>query len=65
MPPSAVYKPVSTMTSTEPIQKLSISAPPRFSFRSGSNVENTTPPAKMPTAILETTKVISETTERT
>jgi hypothetical protein len=31
---------------------------------SGSSVENTTPPAKMPTAILERTNVTSETIER-
>jgi hypothetical protein len=39
------------MTRIEPIQKLS-SGPKRIS---GSSTENTTPPAKMPTAILVTT----------
>jgi len=59
MPPSAVYRPVITITTTEPTQKLSISCPPRFIRTSGSSVAKTTPPAKMPIAIFETTNVIS------
>ena len=35
------------------------------SCSSGSSVPNTTPPAKMPTAIFEMTNVISETIDRT
>ncbi len=65
MPPRAVYRPVSTITSTEPIQKLLISIPPRFSRTSGKSVAKTTPPAKMPTAIFETTNVINDTTDST
>ena len=65
MPPSVVYRPVSTITSTEPIQKLSIEMPPMFKCISGKSVPKTTPPAKMPTAIFEMTNVISETMERT
>ena len=53
------------MTRTEPTQKLPISVPPMLRRTSGSSVENTTPPAKMPTAILEITKVISETIDST
>jgi hypothetical protein len=40
-----------------------ISIPPRCRCISGSSVENTTPPAKMPTAIFVTTKVINDTTD--
>ena len=65
MPPSAVYAPVSTITSTEPIQKLSISPVGRLIFISGSSVANTMPPAKMPTAIFDTTNPTSDTTEST
>ena len=39
--------------------------PPRFSCISGSSVANTTPPAKMPTAIFDTMNVISDTIEST
>jgi hypothetical protein len=42
-----------------------ISIPPRLRCISGSSVANTTPPAKMPTAIFETMNVISETIEST
>jgi hypothetical protein len=65
MPPSAVYKPVKAITSTEPIQKLSITVVPSWIWISGSSVENTRPPAKIPTAIFETMKVMSETTDKT
>ena len=56
---------MSAITSTEPIQKLLISMPPRLRWISGSSVENTTPPAKMPTAIFDTMKVMSDTMDRT
>ena len=53
------------MTATDPIQKAFIEAPPMLMCISGSSVAKTTPPAKIPTAILETMNVIRETTERT
>ena len=49
----------------EPIQNASRWIGPRLSSRSGSRVPNTTPPAKMPTAILETMNVMMETIEST
>jgi hypothetical protein len=52
MPPATVYSPVSRTTSTDPIQKLFSVMLPSCSDISGSSVPNTTPPAKMPTAIL-------------
>ena len=52
MPPTTVYRPVRTTTATDPIQKLLKTVPPMFTASPGSNVPNTTPPAKMPTAIL-------------
>ena len=56
MPPATVYRPVRTTTATEPIQKLLKTANPKLAkFRSGSSVANTTPPAKMPTAIFVNT----------
>ena len=60
-----MYKPVSTITATEPIQKLSISMPATLIRTSGKSVLKTTPPAKMPTAILDTMKVTMETIEST
>jgi hypothetical protein len=51
MPPATVYSPVSRTTRTEPIQKLLSVMLPNCSCISGSSVPNTTPPAKMPTAI--------------
>ena len=65
MPPSMVYSPVRTITRTDPIQKLSIVIAPICRRSSGSSVAKTTPPAKMPTAIFETTKVTSDTSDRT
>ena len=65
MPPSAVYSPVRTMTRIEPIQKLSIVALPTSGCSSGSSAANTTPPAKMPTAIFETMNVRIDTIEST
>src|ERR1700687_4534468 len=65
IPPSMVYRPVSTITNTEPIQKLSITVPPIFRLTSGKSVPNTTPPAKIPTAIFDTINVISDTTDST
>ncbi len=53
------------MTATEPIQKALISVPATCRCISGSSVANTTPPAKMPTAIFDTTKVINDTIDRT
>ena len=53
------------MTRTDPIQKLLISNPAMLRCISGISVEKTTPPAKIPTAILVTTNVIRETMDRT
>ncbi len=61
MPPSIVYNPVSTITITVPIQKLLMCTDPMLICISGSRVPNTTPPAKMPTAIFDTINVISDT----
>ena len=65
MPPSAVYRPVRAITSTEPIQKLSIVVLPIVMCSSGRSVPKTTPPANIPTAIFDTMKVMIETIERT
>ncbi len=53
------------MTRTDPIQKLSIVVPPIVMLNSGSSDANTTPPAKMPTAIFDTMNVRIDTIERT
>ena len=55
MPPTTVYSPVRITSSTDPIQKLLNVAPPTTTCTSGSSAPKTTPPAKMPTAILVST----------
>ena len=55
MPPITVYRPVSSTTATEPIQKLLRTAPPTCTCSPGSSVPKTTPPAKMPTATFVST----------
>src|SRR6185369_8086464 len=65
IPPRAVYKPVRTITRTEPIQNESMVVPPIVICSSGNSVPKTTPPAKIPTAIFETMKVMIETTDNT
>jgi hypothetical protein len=52
-------------TATEPIQKLSNCMNPMFNRISGSNVANTTPPAKIPTAIFVSTYATSDMTDST
>jgi len=56
---------VSTTTSTDPTQKLLKVAPATSTRSSGRSVPNTTPPAKMPTAILVSTYAKSEITDST
>jgi hypothetical protein len=48
------------MMITEPTQKLLNTIPPICTCSSGSSVPNTTPPAKMPTAIFVRTYAKSE-----
>jgi hypothetical protein len=65
MPPITAYNPVKTTTRTDPIQKLLKTVPPTWICISGSSVPNTTPPAKMPTAIFVSTYATSEINEST
>src|SRR5207237_7080698 len=67
IPPSTVYRPVSSTTATVPIQKLLNVAPPTRRATSGNRVAKTTPPAKIATANLVSTcaaRVITDSTHR-